>query len=1326
MIVMVCTILLFPNAYGQVFKNFTEVNGVPLSSTLGITQDKQGFMWFGTEGGLYRYDGKTFTPYRTGNDHNPKYIREMTTDSRGNIWIASTRSGLHRYEPDKHIFTNFEHDSANANSLSHTSVNCVMIDRKNQIWAGTQDGVSRITEDRGKFRIKRYLQKDFSGQTLQIRSLAEDKAGNIWVATGDGLLKMRNDGSQARLYRIPSQKTQIDLSQIIFVYVDDSGTIWLGSNGTGLYQFDPVAEKFSLIETFKAPNGEFPRVSKMVPDGKGKYWMATTLGLVHFDPRTLRADWYVNRPGDSNSLGNTVLFSVYLDRQGGVWCGSFYAGISYLHSDSPQFTSWPFAVTDVRSRSFTNAWLGKGKAKHIWAVSDNLDQLLVFDTNGNNPSSFALKLAKEADYYGIFLDENDVFWAAGNSILTSLNLRTGSYQHYPITAEGETWLANARTFAIFTDSRGRFWIGGYYGLLMFDQKRGKFIRQTPVNISVRSFYEDSKQNIWIGCANEVYRVNAKDSTAAAPPLEKISVGPETTNYFWKITEDPSGTIWAAGTNFLFQYNAKKNRFEPNADVPGGFIKDVVPDGQGYLWLNATHKLLRYHPKNRTLQSYGYGDGLPQNGLIMQGSGTTDARGNIYFLTNQGMFSFDPAAISVNEDTNPLMLTSLKLYNKEVATGDSTGLLPEPLWKTRAITFRHDQSIFTIEFALLDYVRSGQNKYAYKIDGVDHDWNYVENPSATYTNLPSGTYTFQVKAANGDGVWMREPVELQITILPPWWKTWYAYLFYLLVTAAVVYGVTRFLWIRSSFRRETALNQVKLDFFTNVSHEIRTHLSLISGPLEKAHKQWQEGEDVEHNLNYARASSDRLMLLVNELLDFRKIQSGGVRLQVREHDVVKIMKRIIAAFEHISREKEVETSLVCPDTPVMLWFDIAQMQKVFYNLLSNAYKFTPSGGRVSVRITELSNEVNIVVEDTGKGISPDHLRKLFTYYYQADSEKPGYGIGLALSKSIVEQHRGYLTAESRLTTDTGSGGTTLSVRLLRDNRHFSRDEIAIKGSDYVAGVFAGPAAAAVMNDAVADTQRNTILVIEDNDELRAFISELFEGEFNTLTAENGLRGLELARAHIPDVIVSDVMMPEMNGLELCRRVKSDIATAHIPVILLTARTHSEQIIEGLEVGADDYLMKPFDPRVITLKINNLLRLRDDMKERYRQSVLVEREAGNAVAQDMNDAFIGKLRVLTTEHISDPDFGVSELAVQAGMSVSVLYRKLRSITGMTINEFIKTIRLAEAKKLLESGVYQVGEVATFIGFEDSKYFSKEFRKAFGKNPAEFKKMESFKKT
>ncbi|PSL33796.1 hybrid sensor histidine kinase/response regulator transcription factor [Dyadobacter jiangsuensis] len=1342
LLTLIAIFACFVPTAGQSFKNISGAEEDPINGVLAITQDKDGLMWFGTLTGLIRYDTRTLKPYGRDPGGKPIFsdLRDMISDSQGRIWVG-TASELTLYDPNTADITHFKHDSTRANTLSDEWVNCLIEDSKKQIWAGTRHGLTRIVTGNGSVQLSRHLQHEFKGGALNIKCMAEGKDGTLWLGTADGLIRMPVNGGKPKLYQIPQTPPETQPSEVLSIFTNDKGVIWLGNSLGGLIRFDSATGVFSPITGLKNTTGGVPVVREIISDGRGKLLLATDSGLAHFNPSTGEADWYINQPGNPQSLPENALFSAYLDNQGGLWLGSYYSGVHYFHFNSPRFKRWPVGAGDPLAGSFVNAWIGKSKTNRMWSISDKADKLLLFDANGKNPATFPLKLAPEADYYSFYIDQNEVLWAGGNTLLTSYDFRRGIYRHYPFAKPGQAEPANGRTYAINEDSFGHFWVGGRYGLLLFDKTTGTFTKAPTVTYTT-TIFEDSRHNIWIGGKAGLYRIKAEAARSPMPAIEKIR-SEEDFVISWRINEDRAGNIWAACHTQLLKYNPEKNQFELNTDIPREAALDVVPDSKGYIWINASSKLYRYHPKEKTLQSYSAHDGLPLKGTLMQGAGTVDRNGYLYFVTDKGMFSFDPATISIPNRTAPIVLSALKLYNKTVRAHDSTGILPVPIGKVNEITFRHDQSIFTLDFALLDYVRSDVNRYAYKIDGIDRDWNYVQTPSATYTNLPAGSYIFQVKAGNGDGVWTEKPLQIRINVLPPWWRTWYAYAFYLLLTAGIVYITTRFFWIRSSFRRENALNQVKLDFFTNVSHEIRTHLSLISGPLEKAYQQAAEGKNNENYLGYARASSDRLMLLVNELLDFRKIQSGGLRLQAREHDVVRIIKNVIAAFEHMAKDKGIETTLIAPEMPVHLWFDLAQMQKVFYNLLSNAYKFTPEGGKVAVRVAEISNEVKITVEDNGKGMSQDHLQKLFTYYYQADSEKPGYGIGLALSKAIVERHHGYLTAESRLhngharngshgeasrgeatrgeTTrgETSPGGTTLTIRLLREKRHFAPDELVRNGNSYMGDLLTETTTMPASNHIADAKLSNTILIIEDNDQLRVFIRDLFEGEFNIIEAENGLQGLELANEHLPDIVLSDVMMPEMNGLEVCNKLKSNIATAHIPVVLLTARTQNEQVIEGLESGADDYLAKPFDPRILELKIRNLIRVRDELRAHYRQSALTDSTDGNTIAQDVNEAFIARIRSLVAGNLADPDFGVNELAAQVGMSVSVLYRKLRTLTGMTVNEFVKAIRLNEAKKFLESGVYNVAEVATMIGFDDSKYFSKEFRKVFGKNPNEFKK-------
>ena len=1305
----------------QAFRNLTGPEGVSMSNTKAVVQDRQGFMWFATYAGLFRYDSHTLKKY-LHNSSDPNSISSdmlnaVFSDSKGDLWVAGA-GGLDRYNRETDNFTHIDHNLPNTNPEHNNNIYFIAEDRDHRILVGTPFGLNSVVATKGEVKVTYILHRTFEGLDKDIFSVSQTSQGDLWAGSDNGLVHVPANGNPPQVFRFHSADKSPLTNDFRTQYLDEKNVIWLGPSSGGIVHFDVVTKTFRPMEDFVAPDGGTPIVSCLLPDGKGKLWIATHSGLALFDPLSRKTVWYRNQPGNIYSLADNYIQTMCLDRQGGVWLGTYYFGVSNFYPNAPRFLSWPFTVNGISDVRYANSWMGNSRDGKLWVIDKDQKKLLLFDNSGGQTRSFDLKLRPSSDYYHFYIDGSNTLWAAGNTVLTSFNLNSGSYRHYPTVASGsDKAVDDGRVHDILEDSRGRFWLIGTFGALLFDKQTGRFRKYKSVSYA-HSILEDSKQNIWIGGGDEAFvlKNGAVDFKELATDKSR---GAGNFAAVWRLAEDGGGKIWAVTRQGLQSFDHSSGTFRLDPKITLSKIEDIQIDKNGYFWLATESELTRYHPDKRTLQTYGYQDGLPFNGISRPASSVKSASGMLYFTTNKGIFQFSPGQVTARSGTSQLVLTQLKLLDREVRAGDDTDLLVRNIDQTRELTMHHDQDIFSISFALLSFPRSERNRYAYKLEGFDNTWTYTGNQSATYMNLPSGNYVFTVRAANGDGYWNPDPLRLKINILPPWWKTWYAYLAYILLSAVTVYAVTRFFWLRSSFRKENALNQVKLDFFTNVSHEIRTHLSLVIGPLEKASQQAKEGKNVDHYLGYARSNSDRLMLLVDELLDFRKIQSGSVRLQVQEYDVVKIIQSVIAAFEHSAIERDIQTSLLCPDEPVVLWFDMGQMQKVFYNLISNAYKFTPDGGKIKVRIAEFSNEVLITIEDNGKGISEEHLRKLFTYYYQADSEKPGYGIGLALSKSIVEQHRGYLTAESSLATKFSHGSTTLTVRMLRENRHFDPDEIVTKSNEYFGSIPGATMTVPVSQDPLPERHVNTILIIEDNDQLRLFIRELFQHEFNVLEGENGLRGLELANEHMPDVILSDVMMPGMNGLELCSRLKGNIATSHIPIVLLTARTQNKQILEGLASGADDYLVKPFDPRILELKVANLIHLRNGLKEFYRESVTSDQQTASRIAQDVNEAFIGKLKALLIENISDPKFGVNELALQVGMSVSALYRKLKSLTGMTVNDFAKAIRLHEAKKLLESGVYNVGEVATIIGFEDSRHFSREFAKAFGKKPNEIKK-------
>lgn len=1322
-VVLVITIICFAHfARAQAFRNLAGQEVGSMSNARGVVQDKQGFMWFATYAGLFRYDSHTLKKY-LHNSSDPNSISSdmlntVFCDSKGDLWVGGT-GGLDRYNRETDNFTHVDHNLPNTNPEHNNNIYFIAEDRDHRILVGTPFGLNSIMVTKSRIEVTYILHRTFERLDKDIFSVSQTSQGDFWGGSDNGLVHVPANGNPPQVFRFNSANESPLMNDFRTQYLDARNVIWLGPSSGGIVHFDIATKTFSPMKDFVDPDGATPVVSCILRERTGKLWIATHSGLALFDPVSRKTTWYRNQPGNIYSLADNYIQTMCLDRQGGVWLGTYYFGISNFYPNAPRFLSWPFTVNGISEFRYANSWMGNSRDGKLWVIGKDQKKLLLFDTSGSQTRSYDLKLRPSSDYYHFYIDGNNTLWAAGNTVLTSFDLNSGSYHHYTTVASGsEKAVDDGRVHQILEDSRGRFWLIGTFGALLFDKHTGRFRKYKSVSYA-HSVLEDSKQNIWIGGGDEAFVLRNGSVDFEELATDK-SRGGGNFAAVWRLAEDRAGKIWAVTRQGLQRFDHSSGKFRLDPKITLSKIEDIQIDKEGYFWLATEAELTRYHPEKRTLQTYSYQDGLPFNGISRPASSVKSASGMLYFTTNKGIFQFSPSQVTARSGTSQLVLTQLKLLDREVRAGDDTGLLAQNLDQTGELTMHHDQNIFSISFALLSFPRSERNRYAYKLEGFDNTWTYTGNQSATYMNLPPGDYVFTVRAANGDGYWNPDPLRLKIDILPPWWKTWYAYLAYILLIAATVYAVTRFFWLRSSFRKENALNQVKLDFFTNVSHEIRTHLSLISGPMQKAFQHAYDGKTVEHYLGFAKNSSDGLLLLVNELLDFRKVQSGGVRLQVQEYDVVKIMKGVIAAFEHSAKEKEIETTFVCPDTPVLVWLDMAQMQKVFYNLLSNAYKFTSEGGKVAVRIVEVSNDVSISVQDNGKGIPAEHLRKLFTYYYQADSEKPGYGIGLALSKSIVEQHRGYLTAESRLGTETLAGCTTLTIRLLRENRHFSPEQIAPRNSDYIGSTLTETAAMLpAAHNGVSAKKANTILIVEDNDQLRVFIRELFESEFNTLEAENGLRGLQLANEHLPDIILSDIMMPDMNGLQLCSHLKENITTSHIPVMLLTARAQNQQIIEGLATGADDYLVKPFDPRILELKVRNLIRLRDDLKDRYRQSVLTDNQESKTIARDRNQEFIIKLGSLVKEHISDRDFGVNELAVQIGMSVSALYRKLRSITGLTINDFMKTVRFNEAKKLLDSGVYNVSEVSMMIGFDDSKYFSTEFKKIFGQTPTEARK-------
>jgi signal transduction histidine kinase/AraC-like DNA-binding protein/streptogramin lyase/ActR/RegA family two-component response regulator len=1305
-------------ATAQVFLNYLDRDNSPGSTTMGITQDREGFMWFATTGGLYRYDTRTFRQFmpRVGDARalQASYINDVRCDSRGVIW-AATSGGLSRYDRETDSFTTFCHDETDPNTLSGNNILTIEEDRgRKGYWVGSSGGLDYLRFQEGKAVVRRLPVSHLSHWVRSIHCVTETADGTLWAGTYDGLLSMRKNGQNQRIFRIQSGPDYPAMNEFNAIYSDKKGSIWLGSNRAGLIRFDIADSTFHTVREFGPDRNELPNVSKILPDKTGKFWVATWSGLAWFDPATLRSVWFTHREGDPLSLSDNLLYSVYQDHQGGIWTGNYYSGISYLYpNQSAMAARMPFGA-------FKAVQLGKTKDGHVWAVNEKRNMLSLFNVRTQTVTNYPLQLPFPVTYNSFYLDDQQVLWCGGTSVLTSLQLRTGERRDYPITGKGQR---QGGIRSILKDRRGRMWIADPHKLLLFDPQTGQYRDagsfltgyNRPVE-KITYITEDSRGNIWLGGREEVLLLKP-----GAAKFERIPVDYQSDSgtpvLLLSACEDASGRMWFAfGEQGLQVYNPVRKRLERDRAVPD-FVADVQSDPAGFLWINSSSRLLRYHPERKTRQLLDYRDGLPLHGVLRIGTSLKDNDNRLYWATTKGVFSHLPDSGTLWNNASSLVFTSLRLFNREILVGDSTHLLDKAIGEKQELTFQHDQNSFTLSFALLSYFRSDRNQYAYKLDGFGAQWSYTDNPSVTFTHLPPGTYTLLVNAADGEGLWNKTPRRLQIRILPPWWQTWYAYVLYFVTFFGLLFWAIRFFWMRKTLQKDRELFLAKLDFFTNISHEIRTHLTLIAAPLEKASAADDLPAEVQTYIGYARTNSDTLMSLVNELLDFQKIQSGNLALEVRRQDLAGLIRLVLPAFEYKAIERGITTHVTLGEGPLLLWYDSAQLQKVLYNLLSNAYKYTRTGGNVWITVSETSGEVRIAVKDDGKGILPEHLRHLFTNFYQVrdnGSANTGYGIGLALAYEIAIRHRGDLTVTSVPAKPDQSGETCFTLILRKGSAHFLPEELR----EPLTGQKAVPAGAEPQPE--RREGEHTILLIEDNADLRAFEREALRERFTILEAGNGVEGLALAKVHVPDLIICDIMLPGMDGLSVCRTLKAELETNHIPVILLSARGAAAQVREGLEAGADDYLVKPFDLLALELKIDNLIHVREMLKLRYSRSLLLEPD--EIVVDDKDGRFIEQLKELVMKHLPEPDFGVNEMALEVGTSVSVLYRKLRALTGMTVNDFMKNLRMKRAMQLLESGAYHINEVSLMVGYESTRHFSREFKKAFGKTPNEVRKKES----
>jgi ligand-binding sensor domain-containing protein/signal transduction histidine kinase/DNA-binding response OmpR family regulator len=1311
------------------FKHIGVKDGLANGTVQSIAQDSKGFMWFGTANGLNRYDTQSFKTYRT-NPNNPKSISSdlvytVIVDSKGILWVG-TDDGLNKYDPMTDSFEKYFHDPDDQSSLSHSQIRNLMEDRNGNLWVGTSQGLNRMSHVNGKEVITRFMfEAVLDPKQTPIVDLYEDHQGILWASIGNGIVRIdpKKTSPVYQVYYFNKIKNVLDKPRITRLCGDRNGNIWIASTYEGLGKFEPKSGQFNWIPWKKSILG----VWNMKADHSGKIWVATSQGVCNYNPTNQTFASYNYDPVNEKTLRDDYTTDVFEDRQGNIWVGTYSGGVSYAWALPSPFTKLSFDhegthLNRIIGDSIGNVMLVSDR-NGFYSLAAHQTQFTALPFSGQN------KLKVYDAYYHC----SGRIWITNESGMLLLFKRQEGkvieMARFEVLDNKSSFYLDHLAKTIREDRNGKVWIGTFTnGLFLFDWNSGKVEHfNTDLKSKFRLqdnqisyLFEDSKQNMWIGMRSGVH-LWKKDSNE----LLWFDTYPNRKEYETKgaveyIQEDQQGRIWIGSFYAgLMLFDSKNQNFVPVKDLenlPDNNISNIQVDQSGYLWFSNDLGLVRYHPDKKTIQEYHFSDGLPGSEIITGGSYKSPS-GEMFFATNTGAFRFNPAQVPINDQPPSVAFTGLKVFNKPVDTAGDNNLFHTDISYIKQLTLNHKQSTFTVDFAVLNFVKSDRNQYAYKLKGFEDDWNYVKIPSITYTNIPSGNYTLLVKGANNDGIWSTENTELQITILPPWWKSWYALLAYLILFVSVLFFLIRFFWLRISFQKEVQLQQDKLDFFNNISHEIRTHLTLINGPVEILLNKRKEDKEIQNHLKLAKNTSDRLLNLVGELMDFRKLESGAIQLHVYPHDLIPFLKNILGAFHHFAESKAILSHFSSNTESVLLWFDADQLQKVVYNLLMNAYKFTPKGGSVNLSVIESEDHVEIKVSDNGKGIAPEHLSKLFVNYYQVydyGQQNTGYGLGLALVKQIVGLHQGEVTVTSQMAKQGKMGNTVFTTILFKGNAHFPAHFLPNSLPD----TEVEPHEELLVQHEILPVnsdEKNIILLVEDNEELRFFIRNALKETYQIVEAKNGLEGWAWAIENIPDLVISDIMMGEMDGLELCRKLKADDRTSHVPVILLSAKATISQQIEGLETGADSYVTKPFSMEILQSKIKNLFRVRETMQLKYNRQLNLGSQKIEVTNRDQK--FLSEIIAYIEANMEDQNLGILELSKNIGMSKSALYRKLKAMTQMTTNDFVNMIRLERAAQLLNQRQMSVNEVANRVGFESRKYFSKLFKQRFGKTPREY---------
>ncbi|GAB5534294.1 MAG: hybrid sensor histidine kinase/response regulator transcription factor [Rubricoccaceae bacterium] len=1338
------------------FETFQMTDGLVSNEANTFLQDRQGFLWIGTFNGLSRFDGARFRNFlhdpadSTSLGHNA--VNWLHQDQTGAIWVG-TNDGLDRFDPETETFSHYRHDPEDPTSLSHPVVRTVVEGADGTIWAGTNGGgLNHLDPATGTFqRIGQPLNGAPENGTPGwdvVHALLPNEDGTLWVGGTSGLaLYAPETDALSPVRKDPGDPSAASLPTVTCLVRDQRGRIWAGTGSDGAYRVGPAGSSIRHYPHDPArPDGlGDPWVLSLTEDRSGTIWLGTNGGGLHrFDPESDAFVRYTYDASDPQSLRDDDVLALLQTRDGVLWVGT-YAGLARRYPLSTTFRHVRARPDDARGlRSNTVTSFAEEADGTLWVGTDGggLQQrdapsdVKFADVEFTHvPYELATPRSRAAtDILSLALDDAGALWVGA---IGGLYRRDPSSARFTRITPEDSPAAWPVVFAMHVADGHVLGATGHTGVYDIETATGRLRRaQTTPTEAVMAVLRDRTGDVWAGTYNAgLWRVAvAPDGSEALVPVSVSASAQHVTTFH----EDRDGAIWVGTADgldqlILHETDTTVTRFRYAEGLPNTSIRGIEEDVQGRLWIGTAAGLSWRDPQTGRFVSYDAQDGIESGGPLYRSPHT----GRMYVGGDYGYSVFDPATVSPEPPPPAPVLTELRVRGESMQIGTEDAPLQRALSMTEDLRLHYDDRVVSLAFASLDYQAPGTHRYAVRLDGFDDDWRDLGNQrAATFTNLSPGSYTFRVRAAGRSGVWGDETA-LTVRVVPPWWRTWWALVGYALVALGLATALVRDRRRRTRLRRQLEIEHVEAEqlrqldraksaFFANVSHEFRTPLTLTLGPLDDviSGEYGPLPDEAATQLSLARRSAGRVLGLINQILDVSRLEAGSTPLHARQLDLSAFARAQVDAFAPWASHRKVAVSVVAPEATVRVWADPEHLGTILSNLLSNAFKFTPEGGTVRVAIAEDGERASLTVRDTGPGIEASDLPHIFDRFYQAvgPANQPlGSGIGLALAFELAALHSGTLTAVS----DVGKGSTfTLALPLGHD--HLARHQLVDAPWDgepvptpavetatpEESGVELAPTdPGAIIEDVT------TVLVVDDNNDIRTYLRRHLEtAGYRVLEADDGEDALDRIREQLPDLVVSDVMMPRLDGLGLCRAIRSSPETDFIPVLLLTAKAAPEDQLEGLAELCDDYLTKPFDVRQLVARVDTLIAIRKRLRLRFGgDGADPTQDHRQPVSAD--DAFIAAVRAAIDAHLSDDTFGVAALAEAVGQSRSHLLRRTTALMGASPSELIRTARLDRAAELLAAQAGTVSEVAYGVGFKSVAHFSNAFLAHTGVRPSAY---------